>query len=155
MTMKSQISILAVLLVVLSVAVGGVAAQDTYTVSISSSDAGTASSIGVDVDGVDQSHDLVSDGDFETTLEAGAVVTLTHSGGSESTYTVGDGDATITVSDASASYTESVADTGGAGDGSNGDSGESAGWLTQAVVSAIIIGIVLSWLGINRGGGRR
>lgn len=127
-------------------------ATDSYTVTVSLSDAGNATSVGVAVDGTDQSHDLVADGNFSTTLANASVITLTHSDGTTADYTVGSGDGTITVSDATASYTESLADTGGVGDGSSTSEPD---WLTKAIISAVIVGIVLSWLGINKNGGRR
>jgi len=123
-------------------------ATDSYTVTVSLSDAGNATSVGVAVDGTDQSHDLVADGNFSTTLANASVITLTHSDGTTADYTVGSGDGTITVSDATASYEESLADTGGAGDGSTSE----PDWLTKQIIGAIVIGIVLSWLGLSRGG---
>ena len=158
MNVKST-STLAVLMMVLLSAVSGVAvaqttttetATDSYTVTVSLSDAGNATSVGVAVDGTDQSHDLVADGNFSTTLADGAVITLTHSDGTTADYTVGSGDGIVTVSDATASYTESLADTGGAGDGST--ESDEPDWLTKQIIGAIVIGIVLSWLGLSRGG---
>jgi hypothetical protein len=151
MNVKSTSTLAVLMMVLVSAFSGAAVAQetDTYTVTVLLSDAGNATSVGVAVDGTDQSHDLVADGNFSTTLADGAVITLTHSDGTTADYTVGSGDGTVTASDATADYTESLADTGGAGDGTSSDEPD---WLTKQIIGAIVIGIVLSWLGLSRGG---
>ena len=152
MNVKSTSTLAVLAMVLVSVFSGGAVAQeaDSYTVTVELSDAGNATSVGVAVDSVDQSHDLVADGNFSTTLADASVITLTHSDGTTADYSVGSGDGTVTVSDATADYVESLADTGGAGDGSS--SSDEPDWLTKQIIGAIVIGIVLSWLGLSRGG---
>lgn len=130
--------------------------KSSYDITGSVASAGNASNLNVVIDGTSQSHDLITNGDFSTTLEEGStfeVVYINSTGDAVTTSSVfvGDGNQTaVAVDDASFDYTEEEAATGGTSSDSGTDWGQ---LIAENIVVALVLSIVLTVIGLRGGKG--
>lgn len=133
--------------------------KDSYEVTGAVNTAGTAENLNVVIGGDSQSHDIITNGDFTTTLEEGTtfeIVYINSTGDAVDTnqVQVGDGNVTgVAVDDASFDYSEEVASTGGTT--SESDSTDWMQLIKENVVVALIVTVILTMFGIRSRGAKK